>query len=59
MISGRGRKTSFLRQRSEWFGRGGLLLRDAGVQSGLLVQLRRGRNVGKVAVLAVGLHAAA
>ncbi|KAL6958107.1 Glycosyl transferase group 2 [Sarracenia purpurea var. burkii] len=58
-VTGGGRKTGILRQRSERLGRRGLLCRDAGLQGGLLVQLRRRRNVGEVAVLAVGLHAAA
>lgn len=57
-VTGGGRKTGILRQRSERLGRRRLLLRDASLQSRLLVQLRRRRNVGKVSILAMGFHAA-
>lgn len=53
------REAGVVRQRAGRLGGRGLFLRDARPQGGLLVRLHRGRDVGEVSLLAVGLHPAA
>lgn len=57
--SGVGGAAGVVRQRAGRLGGRGLLLRDARPHRGLLVRLHRGRDVGEVALLHVGLHPAA